>query len=212
MTILSNIQHKTEHEDKNRSLKHLMRVQIMKERETFDEYEYQYANNKIYQNTLEIINSICPELLRNADTEFSKNNLGLYWPLKGEPDLLKFVIIANNRTSLPKTLERQMVFIKYNCGDHVTQGLVSSIYQPTSTSEVHPCIIIVPGLAFTVNGYRLGFGKGYYDKYLDRIRSTDNAAITIGVCFHKWLIENIPCGIFDRQLNYVVTDQYIIKI
>ena len=196
----------------NKLHKQLIREQIIRERKAFDEYQYQQANNKIYKNTLEVINNRCPKFFDDAKALGSnKHYIGLYWPLKGEPDLLRIAIVANSYMGLPKILEtQQMIFAKYHLGDPVSQSLIPNLYQPTATFEVFPDIIIIPSLALSISGYRLGFGQGYYDRYLSIIKAS-NAVITVGVCFHQWLMEYIPYEIFDHKLDYVITDQYVIK-
>lgn len=66
-------------------------------------------------------------------------------------------------------------------------------------------IMIVPGLVFDRSGYRLGFGKGYYDRYL-----ADFKGVTIGVCYSEAIENELPLGRYDRPIDLVVTDKYII--
>ena len=72
--------------------------------------------------------------------------------------------------------------------------------------EVTPEVILVPGLAFSEKGERLGRGKGFYDKYLSQYRG-----IKIGICFSEQLIENLPSEKHDETLDYIVTDERIIN-
>ena len=63
--------------------------------------------------------------------------------------------------------------------------------------------LIVPGLAFTVDGRRLGYGGGYYDRLLS-IESF--VACTIGFCFKFQIIKDLPTEIHDRKVDYIITD------
>lgn len=63
-------------------------------------------------------------------------------------------------------------------------------------------IIIVPGLAFDREGYRLGRGKSYYDRFLNSPGM--QAAIRIGVCLPEQLVEQVPRESHDAQLDYVI--------
>lgn len=65
-------------------------------------------------------------------------------------------------------------------------------------------VIIVPGLAFTRDGCRLGKGGGFYDRYLaqDKVK-----ALLLGVAFSCQILEKIPCGSLDRRVNEVFTTE-----
>jgi 5-formyltetrahydrofolate cyclo-ligase len=77
---------------------------------------------------------------------------------------------------------------------------------PPEFQEVTPGVILIPGLAFTEKGERLGRGKGFYDKYL-----SDYHGIKIGICFSEQLDENLPTEKHDITLDYIVTDKKIIN-
>ena len=66
-----------------------------------------------------------------------------------------------------------------------------------------PDVVVVPGLAFTPEGERLGQGGGWYDRFLSNIRPT---CTTIGVGFDRQLVDSIPTESHDVTLDHVVTD------
>ena len=63
-----------------------------------------------------------------------------------------------------------------------------------------------PGLTFDKKGYRLGYGKGYYDRFLEKF--TIKSA---GLCYNELISESIPADEYDRPVNYIVTDLKIIN-
>ncbi len=67
-------------------------------------------------------------------------------------------------------------------------------------------VCIVPAFMFDKNGYRLGYGKGYYDRYLSRYKGS-----TIGICYQDNLKEELFHGKYDRAVDLVVTDKMIIS-
>jgi len=67
-----------------------------------------------------------------------------------------------------------------------------------------PDVVVVPGLAFTAGGQRLGQGGGWYDRYLTGIR---HDCLTIGVCFPEQLLADVPTEAHDITLDIVVTDE-----
>ena len=72
-----------------------------------------------------------------------------------------------------------------------------------------PDVVIVPGLAFTQDGHRLGQGGGWYDRFL---ASTGDRCVSIGVCFHEQLHDAIPIEAHDVAVDVVVTDRGVIEV
>lgn len=66
-------------------------------------------------------------------------------------------------------------------------------------------LCIVPALLFDESGYRLGFGKGYYDRFLAQFPSK-----TIGICYDACVEERLPHGKYDRRVHAVVTESRMI--
>lgn len=62
-----------------------------------------------------------------------------------------------------------------------------------------PSALLVPGLVFDVAGYRIGFGKGYYDQYISQARSINSNNIAIGVCFDIQLRNFVPRELHDQK-------------
>jgi 5-formyltetrahydrofolate cyclo-ligase len=71
-----------------------------------------------------------------------------------------------------------------------------------------PDVVVVPGLAFTAAGDRLGQGGGWYDRFLARVRID---CTTIGVCFAEQIVDMLPVEAHDVTMRHVVTDQAIVR-
>jgi 5-formyltetrahydrofolate cyclo-ligase len=71
-----------------------------------------------------------------------------------------------------------------------------------------PDVVIVPGVAFTAEGYRLGQGGGWYDRFLARVRDD---CVTIGVGFSPQLVDELPVEAHDVRLDVVVTDEVVLR-
>ena len=65
---------------------------------------------------------------------------------------------------------------------------------------------VVPGLCFDVQGFRLGYGKGYYDRFLSRF-----GGFTVGISYSSCVQWNLPHGFYDRPVDVLVTEKYIRK-
>lgn len=73
---------------------------------------------------------------------------------------------------------------------------------PAARSDMEGALCIVPGLAFDRTGVRLGYGKGYYDRFLSR-----NAVFRMGICFEALLLEALPAQPHDIRMQAIVTDE-----
>lgn len=68
-------------------------------------------------------------------------------------------------------------------------------------------IIIVPGIAFDTNGYRLGYGKGYYDRFLQ-----NHSLISIGLCYNSFVKNQLPIDKYDKSVDYIITESRLIDV
>ena len=66
---------------------------------------------------------------------------------------------------------------------------------------------MVPALSYDLNGYRLGYGKGYYDRFLSRF-----AGDTVGLVYESCLCDTLPHGKFDRRAGKIVTEARVINV
>ncbi|CEF51258.1 MULTISPECIES: 5-formyltetrahydrofolate cyclo-ligase [Lactococcus] len=107
---------------------------------------------------------IIAELLASEQWKKAKT-VALYMPQEFEFDLQPLFEQADKQIVIPKTLaDRHMIFVKYDKND--LERTKFGILEPKSKNEVVPDLILVPGLAWNKEGYRIGFGAGYYDRYL----------------------------------------------
>lgn len=73
-----------------------------------------------------------------------------------------------------------------------------------SEPEMVNSLCVLPGLGFDLSGYRLGYGKGYYDRFLSGYCGT-----TVGVCYTACLRTLLPHGRYDRMMNILVTEKFV---
>ena len=72
--------------------------------------------------------------------------------------------------------------------------------------QLLPDVVLVPGLAFTKNGHRLGRGKGCYDRFLSNYQG-----VAIGLCFEEQIVKNVFNEAHDEQMNFIITEKNIFK-
>lgn len=136
--------------------------------------------------------------VEDADT------IALFISLDDEPSTALAIekLSLHKRIVIPRIEGDKMDF--YDISEGVQRGAFG-IMEPLSTTPISPAeidVMVVPGVAFTNSGYRLGRGKGFYDKYLSH---KGFRAHTIGVCFPCQLVENIPTEKHDKMLDSIVT-------
>lgn len=105
-------------------------------------------------------------ILKATPLWVSAQKIGLYMPTAIEFDLTKlFTENQEKELLIPKCLpQRQMIFAKYDPNQLVRSDF--GLLEPASNLAVEPDLILVPGLIWNEQGYRIGFGGGYYDRYL----------------------------------------------
>lgn len=135
------------------------------------------------------------------------NNLLLFCPHRGEPDitpLFDVVIKEGKNLILPKVNGRDLRLIKVEGKENLGLGAFC-ILEPQGGEEVRPEDIdfsLVPGVAFDKEGYRLGFGKGYYDRLLERL-----GGIKVGVAYEFQVVERLPRDTWDKPVDLVLTEK-----
>ncbi len=136
----------------------------------------------------------------------------LYAPIKAEPNVLlccEAIQKAGKRLAFPRCHPETCV---------MTYGIVTSpdelirgsygILEPHEEAEVYlPSpdkhdICIVPAVCFDKQGYRIGYGKGYYDRFLSQFGGT-----SIGFTLSCFLCDTLPRGRFDRSVDLIITEK-----
>ena len=130
--------------------------------------------------------------------------VALFVALPDEPqtaDFIEQLSLQNKRIVVPRIEGKDMNF--YDISEGLQCGAFG-IMEPIANTPIKPCeidLMIVPGVAFTREGARLGRGKGFYDKYLSR---SGFRAYTIGVCYPCQIVESLPTEPHDKIMNEVI--------
>ena len=118
--------------------------------------------------------------------------------------ILCLPIIKNNSETLN--------FIEYNLKTKLVSGKFG-IMQPSDLSkEFLPEIILTPCLAFDENGFRLGYGGGYYDKTFSYLKKIKHQFISIAVAFDDQRIDELVHDKYDQKINYILTEKKLYKV
>ena len=143
----------------------------------------------------------------------NNKNVGGYYPTNYEIDdlnILDFLEKKKFKVSLPVIKkENQMNFYKWSKGDPLKINKFG-IPEPVSTRIIYPDILLVPLVAYDSNLNRLGYGGGFYDRYIEKIEKIKKV-IKIGLAFSFQKISSIPINQYDKKLDFIVTEKEILR-
>jgi 5-formyltetrahydrofolate cyclo-ligase len=104
-----------------------------------------------------------------------------------------------------------LLFRRWLPGEPLVSG-TWGIQRPSDDApEFDPDVLLVPMLAFDRAGYRLGYGGGFYDRSLAKLRAI-KPIIAIGVAYAAQEVDAVPHGAFDQPLDYVMTERDVITV
>ena len=183
-----------------------IRKDLIDKRDAIKSDDWIEYSNKIQRN---IIRS---SLYRSAEC------ILIYSDFHGEVgtfSLIEAALLDNKMVYLPKVcenfLEARMEFYRIYSTQELIDGFmgikepIGSLDRVFSLDEIDlkKTVVFVPGVAFSKDNYRLGYGKGYYDNYL----KDKEEMLKIGLCFSMQIKDTIPNEEHDIKMNYVITEK-----
>lgn len=155
--------------------------------------------------------------LLNMDCIKNAHNIMVYLDFNNEvttDNLIKELISLGKVVASPITImkDRKLIPTKItNLDDGIRYGAYN-IREPKLECSIaidveDLDVIIVPAVAYDTNCFRLGYGGGFYDRFLQNIRKD---AVTIGVAFDLQIFDEVPKEPHDAQLDYIITESRII--
>jgi 5-formyltetrahydrofolate cyclo-ligase len=102
------------------------------------------------------------------------------------------------------------VFRAWRPGDALVAAGFGTQEPAADRPEVRPDIVLAPLLACDERGWRLGYGGGYYDRTLRRLRG-DGAVLAVGVGYDEQVVAAVPHEDFDEPLDWIATDARLIR-
>ena len=140
--------------------------------------------------------------------------IALYYPSNFELNVLKVLDLKffSEQMFLLPVVEKNnlMKFYQWSKNEVLTVNEFGML-EPIKTKGKIPDIIIVPMLAFDKNKFRLGYGKGYYDRYLNKYIKLYKDIITVGVAFSFQKHNKLPINKNDVKLDFILTEKGIYK-
>ena len=138
--------------------------------------------------------------------------IALYYPSNFELNVLKALELKyfSDQTILLPIVEKNnfMKFYPWKKNDPLTVG-EHGMLEPIKTKAKIPDIMLIPLLAFDKDKFRLGYGKGYYDRYLNKYLKQFEDFMTVGVAFSFQKHNKLPINNNDVKLDFILTEKGI---
>lgn len=166
-------------------------------------------DNIPYKERIEKDSVIIKKILEFENFLKAKNVM-MYHPFKSEVNLLPLIDLCKEKSFFFPIVDfenKELKVAKYN-GRFCKNKF--GIFEPEN-SEIFDIInldiILIPGIVFDIKGYRIGYGGGYYDRFLLRTNG-----YRCGICYEEQIIDNIPISLNDVLLDCIISDKRIIKL
>ena len=169
--------------------------------ELYDEYEKR-NNSHIHIKTF----------LENVE----KCEIGSYHSFRSEistDPIHRFLSSLGFEISLPCINDENsnMTFRSWKPNDELLKNKYGILQPKENATKIDPKIILVPLVGFSLSGYRLGYGGGYYDRFIEKEKKISDV-ITIGLGYSFQEFENLPYESHDQKLNWILTEKYLYKV
>ena len=161
-------------------------------------------------NSLKNFNINFKDILNFLKKEKHINKVvGGYYPYNYEFDdieILEKFEKLNYQISLPKIKKKsEMNFFSWSTKEPLEINKFG-IPEPTSNKIMYPSILLVPLVAFDRHFNRIGYGGGFYDRYISKIKKSKKV-ITIGLAYSFQKVKKVPVNNYDRKLDFIVTNK-----
>ena len=170
-----------------------LRKEMLAARDSLDPVLKKQLDDIITEKVLEYIHSHPIKTIHTYISMGSEINL---------KPLIQILLDSGIRVIAPKSLpKRQLQNLELHSLDELETGIYGTSH-PASGKEYNGNydMILVPGLAYDKQGFRLGYGAGYYDTFL----ATQSAAIKVGICYSFQVVEKVPAESHDVQLDRII--------
>ncbi len=152
-------------------------------------------------------------LLKLLNQKTKDKKIGLYYPIGSEVSTID--LIENLRTkkyiiSLP-VLEKNFKMTFYEWTEKSPLKINNfGIPEPIKLKKITPSVLIIPIVAFDNKLNRLGYGGGFYDRYISKLEK-NKKILKIGLALSCQKINKVPTNKFDKKMNYIFTERKVYK-
>ncbi|MGL4975723.1 MAG: 5-formyltetrahydrofolate cyclo-ligase, partial [Bosea sp. (in: a-proteobacteria)] len=133
-----------------------------------------------------------------------------YWPMRSEADPRPILEVLAQRglpLCLPAVVDGLLQFRQWTPWEPIVPGGFGTLVPPADVPTLQPAVLIVPLAAFDRRGFRIGYGKGHYDRALAAL----GKVTTVGIAYAAQEIAEVPSEPHDRALDWIVTEDGAIR-
>jgi 5-formyltetrahydrofolate cyclo-ligase len=139
-----------------------------------------------------------------------------YWPIGTELDVrhtLSHLDLIGFGCALPVVVAKgePLTFRTWTPQTLMERSGLGILAPAATVPAVEPDVLLVPLLAFDRAGFRLGYGAGFYDRTLERLRRSKSVT-AIGIGFAGQEVDSVPRDQYDQPLDWLVTERFVLKI
>ncbi len=167
------------------------------------------ARDALSHDFIKITSKQIQDNLRKVDFFRNAKSVGAYYSIGSEvqtQDILQEILNSGKQLALPKVVKNDLVFKKISSFSDLEQGNFSVMEPKDKCESVKNLdIVIVPAIALTRDGFRLGYGFGYFDRFLHGKKSK-----IIALSYAKQIIKSFPRDDHDIKINCIVTEDEVI--
>lgn len=182
----------------------------MKDKKTIRE-EILDIRKKLKKEEIKDLSETICDIVQKLKIYKEAEDVCLYMPINNETDVRYLAETARNggkRVWLPKVIGSEMEFYAYDEGTKLIEGAYN-IQEPESDNILKPdetTLVIMPGAAFSEHRDRIGYGGGYYDKYLEK----HPKCMTMAVCYSFQIVDELPAEEHDIKPQVIVSEEKIL--
>ena len=152
-------------------------------------------------------------IIKLIEQKSPNKRIGLYYPFGDELSTLELMDRLTKKNfiiSLPVINNKfEMTFYSWKPNEPLTINRFG-ILEPLKEKKIIPSTLIIPILAFDSNLNRLGYGGGFYDRFIHRIER-QNSCIKIGLAVSYQKINKVPIDKHDKKMDFIITEKRIYK-
>ena len=140
-----------------------------------------------------------------------------FWPMGDEIDprpLMERLHATGIAIGLPVVVAKgaPLVFRRWRPGTRLVPGGFKTEVPSPEEPELTPNLLIVPLLAFDRRGYRLGYGGGFYDRTLAKLRDAGGGVTAVGFAYAGQEVEAVPRADYDQRLDWIATERSLQRV
>lgn len=134
-----------------------------------------------------------------------------YFPIRSEADpvpLMSELGQLGHTCALPRVTgaDKPLRFFRWRPGEATDEGAFGTRVPVKKAEEVIPDILLIPLVAFDLNGFRLGYGGGFYDRTLEGLRAK-RSCLAVGIAYAAQEYDTLPHDVYDQPLDWVVSEK-----